>query len=477
MKNKMVSDLKSHNYKKGLIQPPMNTLPNQQPLSWTNDRLPEYLWLGLVLMNFDRTKGIEKAGKILREISKINKSIIEPKLSTILSFPEVEQENIYKIICNEVNPKILAPLTAIYINSNYPIFNKYFNFPDMLMHKRIDTISNAIKLYYDHQSYEATDLRFVVLSMMIFQDKLRVHEGSDLPEAFENYPYTNHDDEKMRKYRPSIRVTEMMMDIENSPNKHFIDSFWKEIGLKIDCKPIIIGFKREEEKMDYQKHILDFQEKLNHLLNEEKDKSLADDKFDVIIGTIIYALKIFNDVIEKKLDESILGRHAFRTILETYINIKYLLKIETEHSNIWEEYKLYGIGKYKLPLLKARENVEQKDKTHFAEPLIDIIINEIIWEEFVDIDLRYFDKKKIKEKFEEVDEKYLYEVLYEYDNNFIHGFWGAIRESSMLHCDNATHKYHSIPDINFQQKMPSVNNDIYKIINKFSHLIDEVFEL
>ena len=180
--------------------------------------------------------------------------------------------------------------------------------------------NNAIKLYYDHQSYEATDLRFVVLSMMIFQDKLRVHEGSNLPEAFENYPYTNHDDEKMRKYRPSIRVTEMMMDIENSPNKHFIDSFWKEIGLKIDCKPIIIGFKHEEEKMDYQKYILDFQEKLNHLLNEQKDKSLADDKFDVIIGTITYALKIFNDVIEKKLDESILGRHAFRTILETYIN-------------------------------------------------------------------------------------------------------------------------------------------------------------
>ncbi len=473
----MVSDLKSHTYKKGLIQTPMNTLPNQQPLSWTNDRLPEYLWLGLVLMNFDRTKGIEKAGKILREISKINKLIIDPKLSTILSLPEVEQEDIYKIICNEVNPKILAPLTAIYINSNYPIFNKYFNFPDMLMYKRIDTVSNAIKLYYDHQSYEATDLRFVVLSMMIFQDKFRVHEGSNLPEAFENYPYTNHDDEKMRKYRPSIRVTEMMMDIENSPNKHFIDSFWKEIGLKIDCKPIIIGFKHEEEKMDYQKYILDFQEKLNHLLNEQKDKSLADDKFDVIIGTITYALKIFNDVIEKKLDESILGRHAFRTILETYINIKYLLKIETEHSNIWEEYKLYGIGKYKLPLLKEREDVEQKDKTHFVEPLIDIIINEIIWEEFVDVDLRYFDKKKIKEKFEEVDEKYLYEVLYEYANNFIHGFWGVIRESSRLHCDNATHKYHSIPDINFQQKLPSVNNDIYKIINKFLDLIDEVFEL
>ncbi len=310
--------------------------------------------------------------------------------------------------------------------------------------------------------------------MMIFQNKLHVYQGSGLPEAFVNYPHTSHDDEKMRMYRPSIRVTEMM-DFESSPDKYFIDFFWKEIGLKTDCKPVIFDFKNKDEGMNYKKYILEFQEKLNYILSEQKEKSLVDDKFDVIIGTITFALKIFNDVIEKNIDDNIIGRHAFRTILETYINIKYLLKIESEHPNIWEEYKLYGIGKYKLPLLKERENIEQKDKTHFVEPLIDIVINEVIWEEFVDIDLRYFDNKRIKEKFEEVGEKHLYEVLYEYDNNFIHGFWGAVRESSMLHCDNATHRYHSIPDINFQQKMPSVNNDIYKIMNKFSKLIDEAF--
>ena len=323
-KRKVTSSLRNHKYKKGLIQPPTNTLPNQQPVSWTNDRLPEYLWLGLILMNFERTYGIEKAGKILKKISQINKSIIKPKLSIILSLPEIEQEKIYKIICDEINPKILAPLTVIYRNSSYPIFNKYFNFPDIFINNRIDILNKAIELYYDHQSNEATDLRFVVLSMMIFQDKLRVYQGKVLPKAFMNYPYTSHDDEKMRIYRPSIRATEMM-DIESSPNKNFIDFFWKEIGMKTDCKPIVIGFKNEEEKMDYKKYILDFQEKLNHLLNEHKEKSLADDKFDVIIGTITYALKIFNDVIEKNLDDSILGRHAFRTILETYINIKYLL--------------------------------------------------------------------------------------------------------------------------------------------------------
>jgi hypothetical protein len=471
-KNTIVSGLKSHKYKKGLIQPPLNTLENQQPVYWTNDRLPEYLWLGLILMNFNRTKGLETAWKILKEISDINKTIIKPKLSIVLFLPEIEQDEIYKIICKNINPKYLAPLTAIYRNLDYPIFNKYFNFPEISVNERIESISRAVKMYYDHQSYEATDLRFVVMSMMVFQDKLHVHAGSSLPEVFVNYPYTSHDDEKMKTYRPSIRATEMM-DIGNQPNKDFINNFWKEIGLKTGCNLLAIGFKENEEQMDYKKYILEFQKKLNHLVNEKKELSILDDKFDVIIGTATYALKIFNDVIEKNLDDSILGRHAFRTVLEAYINIKYLLKIESEHSNIWMDYKVYGIGKYKFSLLKERENSQKQEETHFLEPLIEILINEIMWEEYVDIDLRYFDNKKVKEKFEEVDEKYLYEVLYEYDNNFIHGFWGAIRESSMLYCDNPTHKYHSIPDINFQQKMPSINNDIYKIIDKFLNLIDE----
>jgi hypothetical protein len=210
------------------------------------------------------------------------------------------------------------------------------------------------------------------------------------------------------------------------------------------------------------------------LITEKKELVITNDKFNVIIGTITYSLKIFNDVIEKDLSDSILGRHAYRTILETFINIKYLLKLEQQNPNVWLEYKLYGIGKYKLPLLKERENSIQNN-THFADPLAEVIINEIIWEEFLDIDTRYFDNKKIKEKFEEVGEKYLYEVLYEYDNNFIHGFWGAVRESSMLHCDNATHKFHSVPDINFEQKLSSVNSDIYKIIDKFYNLIEESF--
>ncbi|MDD2370003.1 MAG: hypothetical protein PHQ90_11940, partial [Sulfuricurvum sp.] len=79
-------------------------------------------------------------------------------------------------------------------------------------------------------------------------------------------------------------------------------------------------------------------------------------------------------------------------------------------------------------------------------------------------------------RFEIVDERDLYDIFYDYDTNFVHGFWGAIRESSMLHCDNATHQYHTVPDISFEQKLADINHDIYSIIEKFSNLIDELYK-
>jgi hypothetical protein len=212
------------------------------------------------------------------------------------------------------------------------------------------------------------------------------------------------------------------------------------------------------------------------VLVANKEKTLAEDKFDIIIGSMNYALKIFIEIDNKSLGNSILGRHGIRTIIEIYIMLKYLLRNETEKPNIWKEYKAYGIGKYKLVLLKARET--ELDKTsHFIPPLADVIVNERIFEEFTDIDLKYFDKQGIREKSIDVGEKELYDLFYDYDSSFAHGLWGAIRESAMLPCDNASHQYHCIPDIHANQSLPDVKSDCAKIIKKLFSLLADVYEI
>lgn len=476
---KNVSSLSDHRVhkKRGIVATPFNdALGDKLTLSsWRENRMPEYLWLGLILMHYGRKEGIERAGRILLEISKSVKSLSQPKLSALLNLSADEQRTVYEIISKHIDKKVLAPLTVLYKNKSYPIFNEYFFISHLTFEGRINIISKAIKLYSPHQSNEATDLRFLALSLLLFNEKISFVSGSDMNttlKALQEYSNTNHEDDKMRLYRPTVRSMEGTGFTEN--NTEFTSKFWRDIGMITPCKPIRIDFDKNKE--DYDEFIGECQKVLEYVFHSNKEKSLEEDKFDVIIGSINYALKIFEEINGKSLGNSILGRHGMRTIVEIFIILKYLLKKEEARPKIWEEYKLYGISKYKLILLKARE--ADLDKTsHFIPPIVDALVNEIVWEEFIDVDLKYFDKQNIREKSIEVGEKELFDLFYDYDSSFSHGLWGAIRECAMLHCNNADHRYHSVPDLYSDQNLPDVKSDSVKIMKKLFSVLAEIYDV
>ena len=477
MNNQQNSNLSDHVIRKGKLLTPMNAGlgDNLELTSWSKERMPEYLWLGLILLRYGRDGGLEKAGRILYEIAQTTKDLFKPTLSSILNLPKTTQRNIYKIIYRYVDKDTLTPLTVIYKARDYPVFNEYFFVSEYSVQEKIDVLSEAVETFLPNQSYETTDLKFLIISFLGFSDRLRISSVvTGLVEALKNYAYTDHEDDRMRIYRPSIRSTEGgMSSIEHDPI--FSTDFWLSFGKITPCNPVIIEF--EKNNMNHTEFVVDCRKALEYVLYTNKEKSLLDDKFDVIIGSVNYALKIFIEINDKELGQSILGRHGVRTIIEIYIILKYLLKFEEEHPNIWEEYKLYGIGKYKLILLKARES-EILDKTsHFIPPVAEFLINEIRYEEFLDVDFRYFDKKNIRDKSTEVGEKELYDLFYDYDSGFAHGLWGAVRESSMLQCDTANHKYHILPDIEGQQNLPDVKSDSQKVMLMIFTLLSELYEL
>ncbi len=475
-KNSIKSTLSQHTVKKGLAQIPLNAIPNLNPTSWHEDRLPEYIWLGLILMNFkNRKEGIESIGLIFKAISKKVNYLVKPKLSNIFSLTHEEQETIYKIIIDKIDYRILSPLTVIYRTEEYNLFNAYFYEESISVTERIQTLSKAIKLYYDHQSHESTDLRYCISSLSIFQGKMHFSESQkDMTEMLIEYPYLEHKDEKMRSIRPFIRTLEMQ-EMPGTSNEKFANNFWKEISMKKECNPSWIKYE-ENDQVDNTMFIKNFQYILKYIKIKDKESSIFDHKYDVLIGSSVYLLKIFNDIVTNKLTNSILARNAFRTIIEVYIMMKYLLKVENEHLNIWEEYKVYGIGKYKLPLLKERDGIVS-GTSHFYTPIIEFLVNEMKLEEFVDIDLRYFDKKNIKGKSVEVDESDLYNLSYEYDTNFVHGFWGAVRESSILQCEEVSHQYHLIPDFDLELNLPDISSDILEVLKKLQDIICDLYKV
>ena len=476
MKKKNVSSLSDHKVKKGKVVTPWNdTLGDKLQLnSWSNERLPEYIWLGLILSTYGRTNGLNKAGSILSDISKLKQSIYHPKLSLIFNLPEDIQRKVFDIIIKHIKPSTLSPLTLVFRSHNEKTFYEYFCDHNKSSEQHIEMLSKAIRTYMPAQSNEATDLRFLAMSLQIFSGKLYLAESMEhIATVFQEYAYTDHSDEKMRSYRPTIRSMEGV-EFEDYDNSKFINYFWSELGMVTECKPMCIHF--EEEVANNDEYINDSEKVLDYLLVTNKGLSLSDHKFEVLLGKVTYALKIFKEIVNCNLSNKILGRHALRSIIEIYIIVKYLLKMESEKPDIWREYKYYGISKYKLILLKVRE-ITSPESLHFEPKLLDLLVNEKLWEEFIDVDLRYFDQLGIREKSIAVEEKELYDISYDYDSSYAHGLWGAIRESSMLSCDNPAHRYHNVPDIYSDQNLISVKPDCIKILNKCFSILNDVYTI
>lgn len=82
---------------------------------------------------------------------------------------------------------------------------------------------------------------------------------------------------------------------------------------------------------------------------------------------------------------------------------------------------------------------------------------------------------RIRLKAEDVGEKNLYGLYYDYDSSFEHGLWGAIRESSLLKCNNPAHKYHCVPDVEDETRLKTVLPDCIMIMNKTISFLDEIY--
>ncbi len=195
----------------------------------------------------------------------------------------------------------------------------------------------------------------------------------------------------------------------------------------------------------------------------------------VLLGIATYSFKRIKEVSDHKLSNTIVGRSSVRVLIENYIMMKYLLKNESSREDIWNEFQEYGIGQFKLIVERSREQNPVRENSHVDYKYLEVLVRGFKDEMFLDMDTRYFDNKNIRDKAKIVDENQLYGLYYDYDSAFEHGLWGAIRESSLLNCNNPLHRYHCIPDINDEQNLKSVWPDCVMVMNKTINVLDEIY--
>lgn len=466
--------LSEHKFKKGRFITPWNDTIGDicRENSWFKNRLPEYLWIALILNKYGREKGLDRCLYLVDELSKINSGLVVPSFSQITKMSTEEQEKFFKSVFNVIDKSALAPLTALFTQSEYPVFVNSFFVEGLSFEDRFTILMNIMNDASDHQSNFSTDIRYIVLCYQIFSDKLRMPK--EMIDELKLYPNISHEDERMRHIRPLIRSSEvgMQLDIFGVDNSAYLKKLWEVVSKMSECKLYSIQYPVEEGNKEV------YMQKLKMIMIYFRDlleTNPLDQKLTVILGIVTYSYKRMCELVEHNLYNTISGRSIVRVLIEDYLMLKFLLKEETNHTDIWTEYQYYGIGQYKIILGRHRDAKDVAENCHFDKMYIELLVNEFKDENFLDMDTRYFGNQTPRYKAEYVGEKDLYGLYYDYDSAFEHGLWGAIRESSMLKCASPMHQYHCVPDIENSQRLKSVWNDCRMVMGKTLDLMDSIY--
>ena len=468
------SKLSSHIFKKGKFITPINAIPTMEELSdeksWTYGRLPEYLWIGLVFKWFGREKGLQKLDHIITKLHDLAPELLTARMSQILRLDTEKQKEFYRVIVNIGAKQALAPLTIFLTDTYAPEFSTSFYCPEMSIEDRCNSLTEAMYDLMNHQSYESTDIRFVALYFYLLSGK--VHLQYDQFELLGEYPTIGHENELMKMARPSIRALEATILTFEQADSEFIQHFWGIVSEMTECSIFSIQFP--EETRNAAKYMEKIHEIFSYLAELFTAANPIDEKMNVLLGIATYSYKRVRELYEHNMFNSIAARSCVRVLIENYIMMKYLVKNEATHANIWREYQVYGLGAYKLVLTKSRER-GIPDDAHFDMKFVEMLVNEFKGEEFIDMDTRYFDKQGIREKAVAVGEQDLYGLYYDYDSSFEHGLWGAVRESSLLKCNNPAHKYHCVPDVDATTRLKTVLPDCVIVMNKTIEFLNQIY--
>lgn len=441
--------------------------------SWSRDKLPQFIWIALVFSALGRNDTFKVMSNIIRELKKQQICIAE--LSEVLSLKEQDQKKWFDIIDMFIPKEVLSPLTIIFSSREYPYFFNRYCMPELDLEFKIAKLMQAVERNLSFHSHESTDICFTVIWFYISAKKMFISEECTMTtETLTEYYKHSHDEAIMSNYRPIIRAT--MQGLSAFTDISFSHKFWDQLAQITPCKPMAINYVHKDIIMS-KEFLNDSLKTLEFIGANTKDKYQSA-KFTISMGIVTYIIKLYSEILNHELRNTVSGRILFRTMAEAYINLKYLLYKEPHTPDVFEKFQSYGLGKYKLVMAKLREGKYQEDPdAHINFRMLELYVNEVKDEEFTPINLGYFDKDKIKKKFELVGEMELYEIYYDYDTNYAHAFWGAIRESSMLLCDNPSHLYHCVPDYTMEQMLLDIDHDCIMILKKVFSAISSYIDL
>ncbi len=241
--------------------------------------------------------------------------------------------------------------------------------------------------------------------------------------------------------RPTIRASEGGLDALTEGQSAWPANFWTQCMRDTLCivdesldsvAPIQVGTtvaRVQAVRRRLQNHSF-----------ETRVTTAVDSRHDIVFSSGLFALALVEELLSPGIGQSLMGRMVVRSLSEVYISLSYLLA--KDNPDLWQSFRTYGAGQMKLSFL----HLDRLGGVEFVDVnRLEILANEDLWLEYLPVNLGHWSKATARTLAEKGNVKEVYDRFYPWGSAYVHGHWGAMRDSVMVTCFNPLHRLHRVP--------------------------------
>lgn len=445
--------------------------------SWTYKIFPDNLWLAILLSKFNIKEIVGDLSHLIANYMK------ECEEHTKYIFFHSELNNISERLFDKIFQDFLSKqkygelLEALLLFDTLP--DKRHWSRHLKKTKKDDELWNIIEeTHYQacgfHSRISTSCGCFFTLCQSVTGASKRAEGLPDIHLIIDEYINAGH-----AYHESSLRMELQMYYCLFLKEVAWNENFWKECFEKTPCCPISYERIMPKHKCPDEeiRKIQDITLKLRTFWAYYEKNTDYKYRDYAIIGIVKYAIDLCYKAIVEKNNDTTESRIILRSIVEAYINLKYLLAKDDD--DLWKKYIEYGHGKAKQILTKYQNFDDIKDTISTPKKILGFIADEVKDPElFVDVNLGDFDGSDIRTRAEKSGTKDIYDKYYDILSTFAHSQWLGVRLHSFSICGNLLHRHHLLLNpFGLTNELVDITGDFYFFAKKLMDIICSVYSL